>query len=35
MSYSLNSLKKIYIGDYMGDYYRLLRGYQEFRLLFI
>ena len=25
VSYSLNSLKKGYIGDYIGDSYRLLR----------
>ena len=33
MSYSLNSLKGVYIGDYIGNYYRgYSGGYQEFRL---
>ena len=26
MSYSLNSLKGGYIGDYIGDYYRVIKG---------
>ena len=26
MSYSLNCLKGGYIGDYIGDYYRVIRG---------
>ena len=33
MSYSLNSLKGGYIGDYIVDYYRAYEGgYYEFRL---
>ena len=26
MSYSLNSLKGVYMGDYIGDYYRGTKG---------
>ena len=27
MSYSLHSFKGVYIGDYIGDYYRVIEGY--------
>ena len=33
LSHGLNSLKRGYAGDYIGEYYRVIKGgYQEFRL---